>query len=295
MRWLAVGFIELFRGVPLVALLFIGQYLIIFAFPTSVDPPSFLVRALIVIALFETAYIAEIVRGGLQSVPARPGRGRPTPSGIGPGADDAQGRAPPGPAHVIPGDRRASSSASSRTPRSSRSSGSSRCSRSRRSVPSQSDFAGRGLSSITLAFAGFIYWVGCLHAVAGEPPARAPVRSGNPMSDRTARNLDRTPPPSAGGTGETMIAVEGVEKWFGNFAALKGIDLVDRPAGGRGGDRPLRIRQVDAHPLHQPARGARPRPHRRRRHRAHATTCGASRRCAARSAWCSRASTSSRT
>ncbi len=68
-RVLSVGYIELFRGVPLVAFLFIGQYLVIYAVPTFVDPPSFLVRALIVIALFESAYIAEIVRGGLQSVP----------------------------------------------------------------------------------------------------------------------------------------------------------------------------------------------------------------------------------
>jgi len=30
----------------------------------------------------------------------------------------------------------------------------------------------------------------------------------------------------AGGTGEPMIIVEGVEKWFGDFAALRGIDLV---------------------------------------------------------------------
>ena len=29
-----------------------------------------------------------------------------------------------------------------------------------RSVPSQSDFVGQGLASITLAFAGFLYWVG---------------------------------------------------------------------------------------------------------------------------------------
>ena len=31
---------------------------------------------------------------------------------------------------------------------------------------------------------------------------------------------------NAGGTGEPMIIVEGVEKWFGDFAALRGIDLV---------------------------------------------------------------------
>ena len=38
-------------------------------FPDTVEPPGPLARALIVIALFESAYIAETVRGGLQSVP----------------------------------------------------------------------------------------------------------------------------------------------------------------------------------------------------------------------------------
>jgi general L-amino acid transport system permease protein len=68
-RILSTGYIETFRAVPLVTLLFVGQYMVGFLFPTSVDPPSFLVRAVIAITLFEAAYIAEIVRGGLQAVP----------------------------------------------------------------------------------------------------------------------------------------------------------------------------------------------------------------------------------
>jgi general L-amino acid transport system permease protein len=69
-RVVSVGYIEAFRAVPLVTLLFVGQYMIGFLFPTSLDPPSFLVRAVIAITVFEAAYIAEIVRGGLQAVPA---------------------------------------------------------------------------------------------------------------------------------------------------------------------------------------------------------------------------------
>ncbi len=69
MRVLSTGYIEIFRAVPLVTLLFVGQYMVGFLFPTSVDPPSFLVRAVIAITVFEAAYIAEIVRGGLQAVP----------------------------------------------------------------------------------------------------------------------------------------------------------------------------------------------------------------------------------
>jgi general L-amino acid transport system permease protein len=68
-RLVSTCYIEAFRAVPLVALLFVGRYMIGFLFPTTVDPPSQLVRAVIAITLFEAAYIAEIVRGGLQSVP----------------------------------------------------------------------------------------------------------------------------------------------------------------------------------------------------------------------------------
>lgn len=68
-RLVSIVYIEVFRAVPLVALLFMGRYMVGFLFPTTVDPPSQLVRAIIAITLFEAAYIAEIVRGGLQSVP----------------------------------------------------------------------------------------------------------------------------------------------------------------------------------------------------------------------------------
>jgi general L-amino acid transport system permease protein len=68
LRSLSVGYIELIRGVPLVALLFLGQYVIPLFFPNTVEPPSPLARALIAIVLFEAAYVAETVRGGLQSI-----------------------------------------------------------------------------------------------------------------------------------------------------------------------------------------------------------------------------------
>ena len=69
LRTISVGYIEAIRGVPLVALLFMGQYVIPLFFPNTVEPPSPLARALIAIVLFEAAYVAETVRGGLQSVP----------------------------------------------------------------------------------------------------------------------------------------------------------------------------------------------------------------------------------
>jgi general L-amino acid transport system permease protein len=69
MRVVSIAYIEAFRAVPLVTLLFLGNFMIGFLFPTTVEPPSLLVRAVIAITLFEAAYIAEIVRGGLQAVP----------------------------------------------------------------------------------------------------------------------------------------------------------------------------------------------------------------------------------
>ena len=157
-RAVSVGYIELFRGVPLVAFLFIGQYLVLYAFPTFVDPPSLLVRALLVIALFESAYIAEIVRGGLQSIPAGQVEAA---QALGLGSLQTMRRIvlPQALRNVIPAivgqfislykDTSLLVIVSI-----------SEVLDVARSVPSQSDFVGHGLASITLAFAGFLYWVG---------------------------------------------------------------------------------------------------------------------------------------
>jgi general L-amino acid transport system permease protein len=69
-RAVCVGFIELFRGVPLITLLLMAQLALGFFLPSYVDPPGLVIRALIVIVIFEGAYIAEIVRGGLQALPS---------------------------------------------------------------------------------------------------------------------------------------------------------------------------------------------------------------------------------
>ena len=50
-------------------LLIMSRFVLLFMFPTSIDPPGLLARAMIVIVAFEAAYIAEVVRGGLQAVP----------------------------------------------------------------------------------------------------------------------------------------------------------------------------------------------------------------------------------
>ncbi len=66
-KLLCVVFIEVFRGVPLITLLFMSQVLVPLAFPEDFQTSS-LLRAGIVITLFSSAYMAENIRGGLQSL-----------------------------------------------------------------------------------------------------------------------------------------------------------------------------------------------------------------------------------
>jgi general L-amino acid transport system permease protein len=69
LRALSVAYIELFRGVPLYVLLLLSAIALGFFVPTWADPPGLGVRAIVVFTMFTAAYVAEIVRGGLQSVP----------------------------------------------------------------------------------------------------------------------------------------------------------------------------------------------------------------------------------
>ena len=67
-RTISVGYIELVRGVPLITVLIAGAFAIGFIIPRDIRP-GFVTRMLIAIIAFEAAYIAEVVRGGLQAVP----------------------------------------------------------------------------------------------------------------------------------------------------------------------------------------------------------------------------------
>jgi general L-amino acid transport system permease protein len=67
-RGFAIGYIELIRGVPLITLLLMAVFALGFFLPRDLRPGG-VTRVLIVITVFEAAYIAEVVRGGLQSVP----------------------------------------------------------------------------------------------------------------------------------------------------------------------------------------------------------------------------------
>ncbi|MGH2820137.1 MAG: ABC transporter permease subunit, partial [Actinomycetota bacterium] len=66
--WFCVGFIELIRGVPLLTLLIFGRFVLILVLPPGLTFAQ-LVRAILMFTLFSSAYVAEILRGGLQGVP----------------------------------------------------------------------------------------------------------------------------------------------------------------------------------------------------------------------------------
>jgi len=68
-RLLCTSYIELIRGVPLISLLLMAQLFVGFFLSSGNNNLSLTTKALIVITMFSSAYIAEIVRGGLQAVP----------------------------------------------------------------------------------------------------------------------------------------------------------------------------------------------------------------------------------
>ncbi|NEQ84790.1 MAG: amino acid ABC transporter permease [Moorea sp. SIO2I5] len=67
-RGFSILYIELIRGLPLIAILFMGQVIIPLFLPQGMRPDRVL-RAIIGLTLFSAAYLAENVRGGLQSIP----------------------------------------------------------------------------------------------------------------------------------------------------------------------------------------------------------------------------------
>ena len=61
-------FIEFIRGVPLITLLFFGMVMLPLFLPEGITLDG-LVRCLIAVTLFQGAYMAEVIRGGLQAIP----------------------------------------------------------------------------------------------------------------------------------------------------------------------------------------------------------------------------------
>lgn len=67
-KLVCVIFIEFWRGVPLITVLFMSSVMLPLFLPEGVDFDK-LLRALIGVALFSSAYMAEVVRGGIQALP----------------------------------------------------------------------------------------------------------------------------------------------------------------------------------------------------------------------------------
>ena len=67
-KMVCVAFIELWRGVPLISVLFMASVMLPLFLPAGWDFEK-LLRALIGITMFQSAYMAEVVRGGLQAIP----------------------------------------------------------------------------------------------------------------------------------------------------------------------------------------------------------------------------------
>ncbi len=67
-RWLSIAYIELIRGLPLIGILFMAQVMLPLILPEDMRIQR-VIRAIAGFTLFSAAYLAENVRGGLQSIP----------------------------------------------------------------------------------------------------------------------------------------------------------------------------------------------------------------------------------
>jgi len=65
---LSVGFIEFIRGVPLITLLFVASVLLNFFLPPGTNF-DLILRVIIMVTIFASAYMAEVIRGGLAGLP----------------------------------------------------------------------------------------------------------------------------------------------------------------------------------------------------------------------------------
>lgn len=158
-RVVCVAYIELIRGVPLITLLFMGEFVIGLFLPPAFQTPHSVTRALIVLTMFTAAYVAEIVRGGLQSVPE--GQVEAAQAiGLSPIKTTRMIVLPQALRNVIPALVGQFISLFKDT------SlvfivGLTELLRVAETITAQPDFVGRGLHTETLLFASFVYWVSC--------------------------------------------------------------------------------------------------------------------------------------
>ncbi|MCA1030727.1 amino acid ABC transporter permease [Bacillus timonensis] len=67
-KWMCILYIELIRGIPLITILFVAQLMVPLFIGNDIEIEN-IIRAMIGFTMFSAAYLAENVRGGLQSIP----------------------------------------------------------------------------------------------------------------------------------------------------------------------------------------------------------------------------------
>ncbi|QYX56732.1 amino acid ABC transporter permease [Roseovarius sp. SCSIO 43702] len=67
-KWVCIVFIEFIRGVPLITLLFVANVVLAYFLPPGTNF-DLILRVIIMITMFASAYIAEVIRGGLAALP----------------------------------------------------------------------------------------------------------------------------------------------------------------------------------------------------------------------------------
>ena len=158
LRGVATGYIELFRGSPLFVLLLMASVALGFFVPQSLAPGK-VVRAIVVLTLFTAAYLAEIVRGGLQSLP--PGQEEAGKAlGLSPVRITTWIVLPQALRNVIPAQVGQLISLFKDTTLAGAAMGLFDVLTVGEAVPKQPEFAGQGLLAETFVFVGVLFWVG---------------------------------------------------------------------------------------------------------------------------------------
>lgn len=161
LKTLSVAYIELVRGVPLLVLLLLSYVALGLFWPAGAENPGLITRSIVVFTIFTAAYVAEIVRGGLQSLP----KGQSEASlalGMSPTRTTAFIVLPQALRNVIPAlvgqfislfkDTTLAAAAMSLLDLLAVA----------EATPSQPAFQGQGLTAETMAFMMLLFWIGCI-------------------------------------------------------------------------------------------------------------------------------------
>ena len=160
-RGLCVIYIEIFRGIPLYVLLFLAFYVVPLFLPASNANPPLVNRAIVAMTLFTAAYVAEIVRGGLQSLP----RGQTEAAqalGLSPIRTTGLIVLPQALRNVIPALVGQFISLFKDTTLAAAAMGLLDILQVADAITAQTAFQGQGLTGETLAFVMLVFWVGCI-------------------------------------------------------------------------------------------------------------------------------------